>query len=59
MYLGMNRDSPWLSQQGEGNTSTNMWKGEGVPVSQGANTVEGLINMFSVSLDAHDSCACT
>ena len=46
----MNRDSSWLSQQGEGNTSTNMWKGEGAPVSQGANRVEGLINWFSVSL---------
>ena len=50
VYIGMNTASPWLSSQGQGNTSTNPWEGEGEHVSQGTKKVEGLINLFSVSL---------
>ena len=50
MYLGMNRASPWGRSQGQGNTSSNTWKGEGTPGSQESNKVGELIDWFSVSL---------
>ena len=49
MYLGMNRPSPWGRSQGQGNTSSNTWKGEGTPGSQGSSNVGELIDRFSVS----------